>query len=107
MKMIALPSLLLLPALAGMPAVALAQASGEAADMGPGNGASAALVAEPAARSPLWLAIEAAHRQRDGSAPGPDRRLTPQQRQQLREQIRNAALLPEREPAGATPIDPR
>ena len=71
------------------PALAWAQASGEAADMGPGL-AAAALAAEPLPpRSSLWLAVDSVFRQR-ATAPPADRRLTAEQRQELREQVRRA-----------------
>ena len=39
-------------------------------------------------RSPLWMTVEAQYRQRGAEPGGDDRRLTPDQRLELREQIR-------------------
>ncbi|MFV0681234.1 hypothetical protein [Ottowia sp.] len=73
-------------------------------------GATPAAVAEPpvVVRSGLWLDVEAHARQRSAAASAPallDRRLTPEQRQQLRDQIRDqvrrASAPPEALPAPA------
>ena len=89
------------------PALGWAQASGEAADMGPGV-AAAVLAAEPLPpRSSLWQAVDSVFRQRAG-APQADRRLTAEQRQELREQVRRAALRPDGElPARGTHVGQR
>ena len=80
------------------PAFASAQASGESSEMGPGvSQQSGALDAVPG-RSALWQAVEATHRQRGDGAAAQDRRLSAEQRQQLREQIRRASM-----PSGAEP----
>lgn len=74
------------------PGVLWAQ-SGAAAAVGeasaqPGD----AKTSEPVpARSPLWMAVDAQYRQRDADANADQRRLTPEQRHQLREQVRRAA----------------
>ena len=73
------------------PALGWAQASGEAADMGPGVAASAMAVESVPARSSLWQAVDSVFRER-GAAANVDRRLTAEQRQELREQVRRAAL---------------
>lgn len=78
-----LPPALLAAAL--LPAGAWAQATGESAETGP-----AGHVDQPAVRSPLWLTIEAHHRQREAAQLPGDRRLTSAQRQELREQVRRA-----------------
>lgn len=87
MKMHAFLSALLVlaPPLAGW-----AQAAGEAtAVAAPGAPAGAADAAGATGqRSALWLAVDAQDRQAD--APVPLRRLTPEQRLELREQVRRA-----------------
>lgn len=74
-----------------LPLGAWAQASGESSEMGPGINAQAGGVDAMAARSPLWQSVDAMHRQRDGAA-AQDRRLSAEERQQLREQIRRASI---------------
>ena len=67
---------------------AWAQASGESAETGPpgpGDRPTAAV------RSPLWQAIEAHYRQREAAPIVPDRRLTSEQRQELRDQVRRTS----------------
>ena len=86
-------------AVSALPALVWAQASGESTDMGPTPDAPAPAPAQPPPRSSLWEAIDAVHRRR--SVPAPDRRLSHEERQQLREQIRRAGLAPERGAAGA------
>jgi hypothetical protein len=89
--------------LSAAPAAVWAQAAGESSAMGLHDDephASAVATPPPSSeplspavemRSPLWMAVDAVHRQRDaGSAPS-DRRLSAEQRQQLREQIRRAS----------------
>lgn len=75
-------------ALALMPRLVSAQASGESAEAGPPTPGERTTVS---ARSPLWLAVEAQYRQRETVGAVPDRRLTSEQRMQLREQIRRAS----------------
>ena len=103
------PSLWLGLGLALAPAVLLAQAAGEASgadapgELPPGMAASAA-----EQRSPLWMAVDAVHRQRDADLPGPaDRRLTAEQRLQLREQIRRASLRQGAEQTTSARLDER
>ena len=62
-----------------LPLGAWAQASGESSEMGPGINAQAGGVDAMAARSPLWQAVDAMHRQRDGAA-AQDRRLSAEER---------------------------
>lgn len=54
-------------------------------------------LAETAAvtRSALWLDVRAQAREREDAASRPDRRLTPEQLQQLRDQVRRAGARPE------------
>ena len=78
------------------PATVLAQAAGESSEPGPRSEPSPAHAAAlTEQRSALWLTIDAVHRQRDTDATGPGRRLTAEQRLQLREQVRRAAMRPE------------
>lgn len=92
--------------LAAAPAVALAQVSGESPDMGPrGDAPPVASASAAEARSPLWMAIDAVHRQRDTSRP--DRRLSAEQRLQMREQIRRASMRPELEQPPAAQLGQR
>ncbi|HOB66644.1 hypothetical protein [Ottowia sp.] len=72
------------------PALAWAQASGELPDMGPG-----------AARSGVWQAVQAAAHQRDSAVVAAERRLSVEQRQQLREQVRRTAAWAEDPPPRA------
>ena len=82
------------------PAVALAQLAGESPDMGPRGDLRPSVAASAAdQRSPLWMAVDAVHRQREAGSP--DRRLTPEQRLQLREQIRRASMRADMEPPAA------
>ena len=91
------PSLCLTLGLAAAPAFALAQGgeSLEPDQRTPSQAGATASAAEQ--RSALWMAVDAVHRQRDAAAPAPDRRLTAEQRQQLREQLRRAWPRPEGE----------
>lgn len=96
MRMIRVPPFWLGLSLLAAPATVLAQAVGESAELGPRSEpppTQAAALAEQ--RSALWLTIDAVHRQRDTDATGPGRRLTAEQRLQLREQVRRAAMRPE------------
>jgi hypothetical protein len=87
----------LLPLLLGLSAAvvtpaALAQSHVDtgAAEPAAGARAAAADASEAApARSSLWMSVRSAFQQRD-PAVVPDRRLTAEQRQELREQIRRA-----------------
>ena len=72
-----------------------AQVAGELTDVGP-TGVPAVAPEMTPARSALWQAVDAAFRQRDAGAAS-DRRLSAEQRQQLREQIRRSASGPVRE----------
>lgn len=83
------PALLSLGAAMGAGALR-AQTPGELTDSGPPGPGERAPERATAARSPLWMAVEA-HRQQREAAP-PDRRLSAEQRQQLREQVRRASL---------------
>ena len=89
------------------PALGWAQASGEAADMGPGAAVATATAVDPVpARSSLWQAVDSVFRQ--SAAANADRRLTAEQRQELREQVRRAAQRPDAElPARGTHVGQR
>ncbi len=77
-------------------ATVLGQAAGESSELGQRSEPPPTQAAELAEqRSALWLTIEAVHRQRDTDPTGPGRRLTAEQRLQLREQVRRAAMRPE------------
>ncbi|MDO5290134.1 MAG: hypothetical protein Q4F13_10950 [Pseudomonadota bacterium] len=65
---------------------ALAQAMGEQAETGPA--APDSPVPATALRSSLWQAVDAHRRQPRDASPPTDRRLTPEQRKLLREQVR-------------------
>lgn len=79
----------------------------------PGDAPANAVVASktgepPAPRSPLWQAVEAQYRQRGPEPVGDDRRLTQDQRQELREQIRRgSAPVGAGERGSGTPAAPR
>ena len=90
-------------ALALGPGVARAQPSGEAPDMGPGAAVAAAAAADVLRRSGVWQAVNAVHHRREGFS-GPDHRLTAEQREQLRDQVRRASVRTEMAPTRlATP----
>ncbi|QTD44675.1 hypothetical protein [Ottowia testudinis] len=91
-----LPPLLISLGAAMWPMLALAQPSAESADVGLSTAAQAGPPDTSMSRSPLWQAVDAMHRQRDGAA-AEERRLNSEQRQQLRDQIRRAALRPDAE----------
>lgn len=79
------------------PLLAQAQASGESAETGPSEARQGG---RGATRSALWLAVEAHFRQPDGAPAAPDRRLTSEQRHQLREQVRRATERQQAVPPG-------
>ena len=70
-----------------MPALAWAQPVSEPAEAEAAGPTERVLV-----RSPLWKAVEAHYRQRDVANPAVDRRLTAEQRQELRDQVRRASV---------------
>ena len=76
---------------AAAPLSAWAQASGEGAETGPPVLGEVAPQDRASQRSPLWMAVDAHYRQRDAGVPA-DRRLSAEQRHELREQIRRAAM---------------
>lgn len=83
--------LLLIPLAAGLvlPLAGWAQASGEAAAT-PEQAATTEVDAPTLQRSALWRTIDAHHRQHETETSVHDRRLTPQERLELREQLRQA-----------------
>lgn len=106
MTMNRVPFLWLSLGLCAAPTMALAQLSGESTDMGPRAGLRPSVAASAAdQRSPLWMAVDAVHRQREAGSP--DRRLTAEQRLQLREQIRRASMRPDLEPPTTAQIGQR
>lgn len=68
-------------------ASAAAQATGEHAETGP-IAPDNTPMPSAALRSSLWQAVDAHRRQPRDASPPADRRLTPEQRKQLREQVR-------------------
>ena len=81
MTMNRVPFLWLSLGLCAAPTMALAQLSGESTDMGPRAELRPSVAASAAdQRSPLWMAVDAVHRQREAGSP--DRRLTAEQRLQ-------------------------
>ena len=86
MTMNRVPFLWLSLGLCAAPTMALAQLSGESTDMGPRAELRPSVAASAAdQRSPLWMAVDAVHRQREAGSP--DRRLTAEQRLQAVRQI--------------------
>jgi hypothetical protein len=92
--------LLMLLGGAAAPLSVWAQASGEGAETGPPVLGEVAPQDRASQRSPLWMAVDAHYRQRDAGMPA-DRRLSAEQRHELREQIRRAAMRAE---AGNPPM---
>lgn len=74
------------------PALALAQAAGETSAAGPQvPGDPVDQRSAVARRSDLWMAVDSHHRQPTQTL-APDRRLSAEQLQELREQVRRASL---------------
>ncbi|MDO5693214.1 MAG: hypothetical protein Q4G70_12205 [Pseudomonadota bacterium] len=91
-----------------MPVAVFAQGTVEPAEAAPHSDMQPVVTAPaPDQRSPLRLAVEAAHRQHEASGAAQDMRLSPEQRQLLREQIRRAALHANGDWPGDAPPDRR
>ena len=83
--------LLLIPLVAGLvlPQAGWTQASGEAAAT-PEQAATTEVDTQPLQRSALWRTIDAHHRQHETETSVHDRRLSREERLELREQLRQA-----------------
>ncbi|HOV20440.1 MAG TPA: hypothetical protein PLK10_13475 [Ottowia sp.] len=81
-------TLIILSAVGVLAGAFAAWAQSEAADPPASPPVADKAVERGAARSPLWMTVEAQYRQRGAEPGGDDRRLTPDQRLELREQIR-------------------
>lgn len=81
-------TLIILSAVGVLAGAFAAWAQSEAADPPASPPVADKTVERGAARSPLWMTVEAQYRQRGAEPGGDDRRLTPDQRLELREQIR-------------------
>lgn len=86
-----------------LPLAGWAQGSGEGAEVGAAVTAEAKAQPPAVTRSELWLSIDSQYRQRDATQPAGSRRLTAEQRHQLREQIRRTSVSPD---AGAAQPSP-
>lgn len=81
-------TLIILSAVGVLAGAFAAWAQSEAADPPASPPVADKAVERGAARSPLWMTVEAQYRQRGAESGGDDRRLTPEQRLELRKQIR-------------------
>ncbi len=86
-----------------LPLAGWAQASGERTEIGAAVTAEAKAQPPAETRSELWLSIDSQYRQRDATQPAGSRRLTAEQRRQLREQIRRISAPPEAGVAHSSP----